>query len=67
MKKMNMPNIDWSLHYTTESLRLISVVAQKYHHRSDLYIANVLGINMLDLEDIVNIGRRKVCSMRMVV
>ena len=47
MKKMNMPNIDWSLHYTTESLRLISVVAQKYHHRSDLYIANVLGINML--------------------
>lgn len=59
MKKMNMPNIDWSLHYTTESLRLISVVAQKYHHRSDLYIANVLGINMLDLEDIVNIGKEK--------
>lgn len=59
MKKMNMPNIDWSLHYTTESLRLISVVAQKYHHRSDLYIANVLGINMLDLEGIVNIGKEK--------
>ena len=59
MKKMNMPNIDWGLHYTTESLRLISVVAQKYHHRSDLYIANVLGINMLDLEGIVNIGKEK--------
>lgn len=59
MKKINMPNIDWSLHYTTESLRLISVVAQKYHHRSDLYIANVLGINMLDLEGIVNIGKEK--------
>lgn len=59
MQKMKMPNIDWSLHHTTESLRLISVVAQKYHHRSDLYIAQVLGINMQDLEDIVWIGKEK--------
>ena len=54
-----MPNIDWSLHHTTESLRLISIVAQKYHHRSDLYIAQVLGINMQDLEGIVKIGKEK--------
>ena len=59
MNKMKMPNIDWSLHHTTESLRLISVVAQKYHHRSDLYIAQVLGINMKDLEEIVRIGKEK--------
>lgn len=59
MQKMKMPNTDWSLHHTTESLRLISVVAQKYHHRSDLYIAQVLGINMQDLEDIVRIGKVK--------
>lgn len=59
MQKMKMPNIDWSLHHTTESLRLISVVAQKYHHRSDLYIAQVLGINMHDLEGIVRIGKEK--------
>ncbi len=59
MHKMKMPNTDWSLHHTTESLRLISVVAQKYHHRSDLYIAQVLGVNMKDLEDIVRIGREK--------
>ncbi len=59
MHKMKMPNIDWSLHHTTESLRLISVVAQKYHHRNDLYIAQVLGINMKDLEEIVRIGKEK--------
>ena len=59
MHKMKMPNIDWSLHHTTESLRLISIVAQKYHHRSDLYIAQVLGINMQDLEDIVKVGKEK--------
>lgn len=59
MQKMKMPNTDWSLHHTTESLRLISVVAQKYHHRSDLYIAQVLGINMQDLEDIIRIGKEK--------
>ena len=59
MHKIKMPNIDWNLHHTTESLRLISIVAQKYHHRSDLYIAQVLGINMQDLEDIVKIGKEK--------
>ena len=59
MNKMKMPNIDWSSHHTTESLRLISVVAQKYHHRSDLYIAQVLGVNMKDLEEIVRIGKEK--------
>ena len=59
MHKIKMPNIDWNLHHTTESLRLISIVAQKYHHRSDLYIAQVLGINMQDLEDIVKIGKKK--------
>ena len=59
MQKMNMPNTDWSLYHTTESLRLISLVAQKYHHRSDLYIAQVLGVNMKDLEDIIRIGKEK--------
>ncbi len=59
IQKMKMPNTDWSMHHTSESLRLISVVAQKYHHRNDLYIAQVLGINIEDVEEIINIGKGK--------
>lgn len=59
VQKMNMPNTDWAMHHKTESLRLISVVAQKYHHRSNMYIAQVLGICMEDVEEIVGIGKRK--------
>ena len=59
VQKMNMPNTDWAMHYKTESLRLISVVAQKYHHRSNMYIAQVLGICMADVEEIVGIGKGK--------
>lgn len=59
MQKMNMPNTDWAMHHTTESLRLISVVAQKYHHRSNMYIAQVLGICMEDIEEIICIGKEK--------
>lgn len=59
MQKMNLPNTNWSIHHTNDSLRLISVVAQKYHRRSDLYIAQVLGINTQDVEEIVKIGQEK--------
>ena len=59
MQKMNMPNTDWAMHHTTESLRLISVVAQKYHHRNNIYIAQVLGICVEDVEEIIGIGKGK--------
>lgn len=59
MQKMNMPNTDWAMHHTTESLRLISVVAQKYHQRSNMYIAQVLGICVEDVEEIIGIGKGK--------
>lgn len=59
MQMMNMPNTDWAMHHTTESLRLISVVAQKYHRRSNMYIAQVLGICMEDVEEIIGIGKGK--------
>lgn len=59
MQKMRLPNIDWSLHHTNDSLRLISVVAQKYRQRSDLYIAQVLGISTQDVEEIVKMGQEK--------
>ena len=59
MRKMNMPNTDWAMHHTTESLRLISVVAQKYHHRSNMFIAQVLGICIEDVEEILGIGKEK--------
>ena len=59
MNKLNMQNIDWGKEHTPESLRLISVVAQKYHRRSDLYIAQVLGISIQDVETIIGIGKDK--------
>ena len=59
MQKMNMPNTDWAMHHTTESLRLISVVAQKYHHRSNMYIAQVLGICIEDVKEIIGVGKEK--------
>lgn len=59
MQKMNLPNIDWAMHHTVESLRLISVVAQKHHNRSDLYIAQTLGLNIDDVEEIVTLGKDK--------
>lgn len=59
IQKMHLPNIDWSIHHTNESLRLISVVAQKYRRRSDLYIAQVLGISTQDVEEIVKMGQGK--------
>lgn len=59
MQKMNMPNTDWAMHHTTESLRLISVVAQKYHQRSNMYIAQELGICVEDVEEIIGIGKGK--------
>lgn len=57
MQKMNLPNIDWAMHHTVESLRLISVVAQKYHNRSDLFIAQTLGLNINDVEEIIILGK----------
>lgn len=59
MQKMNLPNIDWAMHHTVESLRLISVVAQKYRSRSDLYIAQTLGLNINDVKEIVILGKDK--------
>lgn len=59
MSRLNLPNIEWSRHHTIDSLRLMSYVAQKYHGRSDLYIAQILGISMVDIEEIVNIGKKK--------
>lgn len=59
MQKMNMPNTDWAMHHTTESLRLISVVVQKYHRRSNMFIAQVLGICIEDVEEILGIGKEK--------
>lgn len=59
MSKMTMPNIDWSKQHTVDSLRLISVVAQKYHHRSNIYIAQVLGISVQDVEEIIRVGKDK--------
>ena len=59
MQKMNLNNIDWSLHHTTDSLRLISLVAQKYHHKSDFYIAQTLGLSISDLEEITKLGKDK--------
>ena len=59
MQKMHLPNIDWSIHHTNDSLRLISMVAQKYRKRSDLYIAQVLGISTQDVEEIVKMGQEK--------
>lgn len=59
MQKMNLSNIDWSRNHTTDSLRLISLVAQKYHQRSDYYIAQVLGISLNDLGEIIELGKNK--------
>jgi len=59
MSRMNLPNIEWSRYHTVDSLRLISYIAQKYHGRSDLYIAQVLGISISDVEMIINIGKEK--------
>ena len=59
MQKMHLHNIDWSIHHTNDSLRLISLVAQKYRKRSDLYIAQVLGISTQDVEDIIKMGQEK--------
>ena len=35
------------------------MIAQKYHHKSDLLIGQLLGISLDDLEEIVNIGKGK--------
>lgn len=59
MSRMQMPNIDWAKEHTTEAQRLIGVIAQKYHHKSDLLIGQLLGISLDDLEEIVNIGKGK--------
>lgn len=59
MQKINLSNIDWSKYHTTDSLRLISLIAQKYHKKSDYYIAQVLGISIRDLEEIVEQGKCK--------
>lgn len=59
MSHLKMPNIDWGTEHTTDNLRLISVIAQKYHHKSDFYIAQVLGISLQDLEEVVTIGKSK--------
>lgn len=59
MNKTNMQNVEWGKDHSTESLRLISIVAQKYHHKSDFYIAQVLGITVQDVEAIVAKGKEK--------
>lgn len=59
MKHTKLSNIEWGQYHTTDSLRLISWIAQKYHQRSDYYIAQVLGISIQDLEGIVALGKSK--------
>ena len=59
MKHTKLANIEWGQYHTTDSLRLISWIAQKYHQRSDYYIAQVLGISIQDLEGIVALGKSK--------
>ena len=59
MKHTKLANIEWGQYHTTDSLRLISWIAQKYHQRSDYYIAQVLGISIQDLESIVALGKSK--------
>lgn len=59
MKHTKLANIEWGQYHTTDSLRLISWIAQKYHQRSDYYIAQVLGISIQDLECIVALGKSK--------
>lgn len=59
MSHLNLPNTDWANYHTTESLRMICVVALKYRGRSDLFILQQLGICQADLDDIVEIGKSK--------
>lgn len=59
MSKLKFPNIDWCKQHTVDSLRLISVVAQKYHRRSNFFIAQTLGIGMQDVEEIIRLGKEK--------
>lgn len=59
MSHMKLANIEWSQYHTVDSLRLISYISQKYHGRSNLYIAQVLGISITDVETIVKIGKEK--------
>lgn len=59
MSHMKLANIEWSQYHTVDSLRLISYIAQKYHGRSNLYIAQILGISITDVETIVKIGKEK--------
>lgn len=59
MSRLKLPNIEWSRYHTVDSLRLISYIAQKYHGRSDFYIAQVLGISITDVETIISIGKNK--------
>lgn len=59
MSRLQLPNIEWSRHHTVDSLRLISYIAQKYHGKSDLYIAQVLGISVSDVDEVSAIGKEK--------
>lgn len=59
ISRLNFNNIEWSRNHTVESLRLISYIAQKYHGKSDLYIAQILGISISDIEEIIKLGKEK--------
>lgn len=59
MSRLKLPNIEWSRYHTVDSLWLISYIALKYRGRSVFYIAQVLGISMVDVEKIVDIGKQK--------
>ena len=56
---LHLNNTDWTNYHTTESLRMICVVALKYRGRSDLFILQQLGICQDDLDEIVEIGKSK--------
>lgn len=59
VQQLHLPNIDWAKYHTNESLRIISVIAQRYHRKSDLFILQSLGICQEDLDEIVELGKEK--------
>lgn len=59
IRHLNLPNTNWANYHSTESMRMICIVALKYSRRSDLFIQQQLGICQTDLDEIVEEGKSK--------
>lgn len=59
MVHLHLPNMDWAKEHINDSLRLICVIALKYKRKSNLHIANMLGITSEDVETVVREGVSK--------